>query len=144
MLRVCTLFPGGSWGIYRHENFILWCSLPAMSLADRFCFKQKGGIGGVGGTRVHLKGAHSMVVSRLSFKNALVGSGWFFIKGSYWSELEQVPQSHTLFAAVLCIFLCHTFTEKWFTTTQRINDMNHEQSTSLMATVRMEATYWPQ
>ena len=61
---------------------------------------------------MHLKGAHSMVVSRLSFKNALVGSGWFLIKGSYWSELEQVPHSCTLFAAVLCIFLHHAFIEK--------------------------------
>ena len=81
-------------------------------LADRFCFSRKGGIGGGGWDRVHLKGVHRMVVSRLSFKNALVGSGWFLIKGSYWSELEQVPHSCTLFAAVLCIFLHHAFIEK--------------------------------
>jgi len=50
-------------------------SLPAMNgLGDRFRFSRKGGIGG--GGWVHLKGADSMAISGLSFRNALVGSGW--------------------------------------------------------------------
>jgi len=49
-------------------------SLPAMSFGDRFCFSGKGEIGG--GGWVHLKGADSMAISGLSFRNNLVGSGW--------------------------------------------------------------------
>ena len=49
-------------------------SLSAMSCGDRFCFSRKGGIGG--GGLVHPKGADSMVVSGLRFRNTLVGSGW--------------------------------------------------------------------
>ena len=47
-------------------------SLPAMTFGDRFCLRIKGGIGG--GGWVHLKGADSMAISGLSFRNALVGS----------------------------------------------------------------------
>ena len=49
-------------------------SLPAMTFGNRFCFSRKGGIGG--GGWVHLKGADSMAISGLCFKNALVGSEW--------------------------------------------------------------------
>ena len=48
-------------------------SLPAMSLGLRFCVSRKGGTGG--GGWVHLKGANSMAVSRLIFRNDLVGNG---------------------------------------------------------------------
>jgi len=41
-------------------------SLPAMSFGDRT----------VGGGWVHPKCAHSMVISGLSFRNTLVGTGW--------------------------------------------------------------------
>ena len=43
-------------------------------LGDRFCVSRKGRTGGIGW--VHLKGANSMAVSGLSFRNTLVGSGW--------------------------------------------------------------------
>jgi len=49
-------------------------SLPAMTFGDRFCFSRKDGIGG--GVWVHPKGADSMAVFGLSFRNTLVGSGW--------------------------------------------------------------------
>ena len=49
-------------------------SLPAMSFGDRFCFSRKGGIGG--GGWVYPKGANSMAVSGLVFRNDLVGTGW--------------------------------------------------------------------
>jgi len=49
-------------------------SLPAMSFGDMFCISRKCGTGG--GGWVHLKGADSMVVSGLCFRNILVGSGW--------------------------------------------------------------------
>jgi len=39
-----------------------------------FCFSRKGGTGGC--RWVHPKGADSMAVFRLSFRNTLVGSGW--------------------------------------------------------------------
>ena len=47
-------------------------SLPAMSVGDRFCFRGKGRIGGVGW--VHLKGADSMAAS-LVFRRNLFGTG---------------------------------------------------------------------
>ena len=49
-------------------------SLPAMIFGDRFFFSRKGRIGG--GGWVYLKGADSMAVSGLRFRNALVGSEW--------------------------------------------------------------------
>jgi len=49
-------------------------SLSAMTFGGRFCFSRKGWTGG--GGWVHLKGADSMAVSGLSFREALVGSGW--------------------------------------------------------------------
>jgi len=49
-------------------------SLPATFFGYRFCFSRKGGIGG--GGWVHPLDADSMAVSGLSFRNALVGSGW--------------------------------------------------------------------
>jgi len=48
-------------------------SLPEISFGDRFSFSRKGGTGG--GGWVHLKGADSMAISGLSFRNTLVGSG---------------------------------------------------------------------
>jgi len=49
-------------------------SLPAMTFGNGFCFSRKGRIGG--GGWVLPKGAESMAVSGLSYRNALVGSGW--------------------------------------------------------------------
>jgi len=49
-------------------------SLPAMTFGGRFSFNRKGGTGE--GGWVHLKGADSMAVSGLRFRNTLVGSGW--------------------------------------------------------------------
>ena len=49
-------------------------SLPAMTFGDRFYFSRKGGTGG--GGWVQLEGADNKAVSRLCFRNALVGSGW--------------------------------------------------------------------
>ena len=45
-----------------------------MTFGDGFCFSRKGGIGGSGW--VYPKGADSMAVSGISFRKALVGSGW--------------------------------------------------------------------
>ena len=45
-----------------------------MTFGDRFHISRKGGIGG--GGWVHPKGADSMAVSGLCFRNALVGSEW--------------------------------------------------------------------
>jgi len=49
-------------------------SLPAMTFGDRFCFSRKGVPKGGGGW-VHPKGADSMAVSGLCFRNTLVGPG---------------------------------------------------------------------
>jgi len=46
-------------------------SLPAMSFGDWFCFSRKGGI--EGGGWVHPKGADSMAISGLRFRNTLGG-----------------------------------------------------------------------
>ena len=57
----------------RHETFTFMMSHPAMSLGHRLCASRKGGAGG--GGWVHPKGANSMAVSGLSFKQPLVGAG---------------------------------------------------------------------
>jgi len=46
--------------------------LPAVSFGDRFFFSIKGETGG--GGWVHPKGADSIAISELSFRNTLVGS----------------------------------------------------------------------
>ena len=46
-------------------------SLPAMSVGDWFCFSRNGRIGG--GGWVHPKGANSMAMSRLGYRNDLAG-----------------------------------------------------------------------
>ena len=58
-------------GYIRHETFSFMMSLP--SFGDRFCFSNKGGIGG--GGWVHLQCANSMAMSGLVSRNDLVGTG---------------------------------------------------------------------
>ena len=72
LLSLCELFlvPAHS-GYIRHETFSFMMSLPFFG--DRFCFSNKGGIGG--GGWVQLKCANSMAVSGLVSRNDLVGTG---------------------------------------------------------------------
>ena len=49
-------------------------SLGTKVFGDRFCYNRKGGTGG--GGWVYPKGADSMAISGLSFRNTLVGSRW--------------------------------------------------------------------
>jgi len=73
LCTTCTLTLSQMWPDISMK-FHLVMSLPAMTFGDRFCFSKKDRIGG--GGWVHLKGADSMAVSGLNFRNALVGSGW--------------------------------------------------------------------
>ena len=59
---------------WRHNNFQLVMSLPAMSLGLRLCASRKGGTGG--GGLVSTLGPGNMAASGLSCRKHLVGTGW--------------------------------------------------------------------